>query len=413
MYKFLKFFLIYFSISILFFPISIFAFDNVSCDFKFEKFLNFQMASFNSKIADDNCNLSANEMVVTNNFVNTIKYVYNNGSDDKSVFFTSDYSSVIENDPKKDNYNFNGWFNDDELITSLDQLEYLKDHVLHAKYTYVTTDIFIQNTNEEISTIKEPVHLIFVVDKSGSMSSSSKNTVIESINTILTTTDFAEGSIFSLFYFASFVSDGVSYTKNTNDIIYEIENNFVTGGGTYYIEALKNSIILAEGGIDYNIDKNGTFVIFLSDGSDNGDDYTDDLSLLDNLVNSIFTIELLSVASLDLNEVASNNCPTRENSLCHFQNNDADFNELVNILQNVVENLGIYSDYEISDGRFIIKNRENVIINVDSPFTIYVNDHVIDFYSYDELVDSEIFGFLNEDLYLDLEALDVKYNVII
>lgn len=135
--------------------------------------------------------------------IGTYSYNYNNGVDSLETYYfiTGDDSSVKTefvnssvSNPEKDNYVFDYWDISGEEA-SFSTLTSGTKNTFNAIYYYEDTEVSVIKYNEDEMNIVSDIHLIFVIDDSGSMSSYSRTSYVKkAVTEIMNTTTFSDDS---------------------------------------------------------------------------------------------------------------------------------------------------------------------------------------------------------------------------
>lgn len=345
----------------------------------------------------------AGNVVSENISIGSYTYVYNNGdSDSEKIYFLEGVSEFDLEAPEKDNYTFDCWNNSGTIITKISQLT--GSNVLEAEYNYNDLEFTVVKFNEEKMNIVSKIHLIFVIDKSSSMSSTEMSTVKTAVAHIMEETEFSTDSIFSVVSFNSSATTNLAYSDDSLEVI-SVVNSIGSSGGTDFDDALDTANNLATNSYTYSkgFDSTNTYVIFLSDGIDTASSTT--LDTIKKNVNSIYTIGIgyTSSSSTELKTIAT----TRDEITYYYSySNTTDVVTLITILESITENIAENETVTTINGKYELSG---LIVSSETPFILKIGTKNYEFTSISDL--SKLLSIINGTYYLNFSLIDEIYKL--
>lgn len=331
-------------------------------------------------------------------------YIYNNGDNNKTVYYLKDGTTFGLEEPTKTNYNFDGWYLNGSEINSNIFSSLSGDNTFTAEYNYEDIDITVLKYNEEKMDIISKIHLIFVIDKSSSMSTAEMSTVKGAVSYIMNNTEFSADSIFSIISFNSSATYNLKYSNNTSTVISTV-NSISSSGSTDFEEALEDTTYLAKGtcsgcSLPSGFDESNTYVIFLSDGISSIS--TSTLTSLKSSINSIYTVGIgvSSSSAATLKTIAS--------STDHYYSysTTTDVQSLIDIFESITEEIAENEQIRTTDGKYELPN---LVITSSTPFTLEIGSKTYTFTSITQL--NSLLSYINGTYYLNLAYIDEYYGL--
>ena len=321
------------------------------------------------------------------------EYVYNNGKANKIIFFEVGVSNFLLEKPTKTNYTFNYWEKGGKEVNST--LGLTINNTLNAVYHINDFNFSVIKYNEDKLNVVSPIHLIFVLDESGSMNGAEEHALEDAVDTLMDSSEFSEETIFSIVAFENGARTIISYTNSKEDV--KNYANISPGGGTSFSAGLSyaNSVAVdAPNGFD----KDNTYVIFLSDGHGSGETYANTLK---QNVTKIYSVGIGSGASgSSLKYIASED--DKGNKLYYSTNN---LNELASLFLSITEDIAENNELISKKGSYELPD---IVVNNELLFTIEYNGKILSFSDINKL--NELITIQNGKKYLNFTKLDEKYN---
>lgn len=336
--------------------------------------------------------------------INTLTYEYENGDIDKTLYYLANVSNYSFESPEKTGYNFDSWQVNNVVVTNA--LNLSGNVSLIANYNFEDMPISVVKYNEESMDIVSKIHLIFVVDESGSMSGTNTSDVKEAVTYIMNNTEFSEDSIFSI---VGFESDGryiLSYSNSASTVISKI-NTIYASGGTDFNDGLSYAKNIATGSYSSSsfpdgFDEENTYVIFLSDG--NGTYTSSNATTLKQYVNSIYTVGIGSgVDEDDLKDMATVKDGVTQ---YYYYAGTSNMDSLIDIFVNITEDIAENETINTLNGKYELPD---LVVSADRPFTLVINAVEYNFSSISKL--NELLTIIDGVYYLNLGLIDEKYGL--
>lgn len=327
-------------------------------------------------------------------------YEYDNGDNDKTIYYLKGGTTFDLESPIKENYNFVNWTCNNEYVEDETFSNLSGENFFVAQYNYDDMDIQVASADIDTLDLSSTIHVVFVLDESGSISTSEWDEMTSSVEGILTTTNFTADSIFSIVTFGTSAESEISYSNSVNDVMSAL-GSAKDGGVTNYEAGLSTALTIVNNAPE-GFDESNTYVIFFTDGVASTSVTSTTLTNLKSKINSLYVIGI----GINANYVSTlkSIATTDESGDAHYA--AGSFSDLVDILSNIAESILKNEMYRTTEGKYELAN---LVVAENALFTLTIDGNTYEFTSMSEL--EKILTIIDDKIYLNLAYIDYFYGI--